>query len=141
MIQSTLNNQPNISDNVSDNPHHEHLIKEITEMFRPVLDNSPQAVYIYLDDTHKICNKKFADMLGYDSVEEWVDNQYPVSDVDEKDQSAVINAYMNASRNLKASKTMATVKNKNGKKINTEIIMAPIAYQNEIFVLHFINEI
>ena len=63
------------------NTHHEHLIKELSLMLEPIFTNSPQAVYLYLDDEHKICNKQFADMLGYDSVDEWVANPAPVDDV------------------------------------------------------------
>lgn len=128
-----------MSQNAPHDPHHEHLMAEITEMFKPVLEKSPQAIYIYLDDTHKICNKKFADLLGYKSVQEWVDNQTPVSDVDEKDQEKVINAYMEASRNLKASTLSATVVKKDGKKITADVIMTPFTYQGEVFVLHFIS--
>ena len=73
-----------MSDEASHHQHHEHLMKEIEAMLKPVLDNSPQAIYVYLDDMHKICNKKFASLLGYKSVQEWVDFQYPISDVDEK---------------------------------------------------------
>lgn len=40
--------------------HHEHLIKELADQLEPVFSNSPQAIYLYLDDTHKICNQKFA---------------------------------------------------------------------------------
>jgi phenylpyruvate tautomerase PptA (4-oxalocrotonate tautomerase family) len=45
--------------------HHEELIKGITEQMKPILDKSTQAIYIYLDDNHKVCYKKFADLLGY----------------------------------------------------------------------------
>lgn len=128
-----------MTDNAPHDPHHEHLIKEITEVFKPVLENSPQAVYIYLDDTHKICNKKFADLLGYKSVQEWVDNQYPVDDVLEADQEKVINAYMDASRNLKAGRVSATAVKKDGKKIAVDIIMTPFTYRGEVFVVHFIS--
>lgn len=128
-----------MSQDVPHDPHHEHLMKEITEMFKPVLAKSPQVIYIYLDDTHKICNKKFADLLGYKSVQDWVDYQTPVSDVDEKDQEKVINAYMEASRNLKASNLSATVTKKDGKKIAVDVIMAPFTYRGEVFVLHFIS--
>lgn len=120
-------------------PHHVHLIKEIADQFGPVLKNSPQAVYIYLDDEHKICNQKFADLVGYKSVQEWVENLYPVSDIEESGQKKVIAAYMDASRKLKAAKIEATVVRKDGKKFKTEIIMAPISYKDEVFVIHFIT--
>ncbi len=129
-----------MSQNDSHHQHHEHLIAEITEMFKGVLEKSPQAIYIYLDDTHKICNQKFADLVGYKSVQAWVDNQYPISDVEEKDQDKAIKAYMDASRNLKASFITVSVVKKDGKKIQAEVIMTPVTYRDEVFVIHFISE-
>lgn len=120
--------------------HHKHLVKELADQLEPVFSNSPQAIYLYLDDEHKICNQKFADMLGYKSIREWVDNQYPISDVLEKDQEKGIKAYMDASRKLKASTMSATLVKKGGKKIKAEIIFAPITYKGEVFVIHFISE-
>ncbi|OGH20172.1 MAG: hypothetical protein A3D74_02690 [Candidatus Levybacteria bacterium RIFCSPHIGHO2_02_FULL_37_13] len=120
--------------------HHEHLVKEIAEQFEPVFTKSPHGIYIYLDDKHKTCNKKFAEMLGYKSVADWVANEYPVGDVSEADQEKVINAYGEASRNLKASKVFASIVRKDGKKIKVNIIMAPITYKGEVFVIHFISE-
>lgn len=121
--------------------HHEHLIKEVEAQFKPILSRSPQAIYIYLDDTHKTCNKKFADMLGYKSPKEWIANQYPVSDVHKKDQKKVISAYMEASRKFKAATLSATLVKRNGKKLNAEVIMVPLSYNNEVFVLHFISKV
>ena len=48
--------------------HHEELVKGISEQMKPVLEKSDQAIYIYLDDNHKVCNKKFSDMI---SQENW----------------------------------------------------------------------
>jgi PAS domain S-box-containing protein len=125
---------------MSHNIHHEHLVKELTEMLEPVFKNSPQAIYLYLDDEHKSCNKKFSDFLGYKSVDEWVTNPTPVSDVLKEDQEKVIKAYMEASRKFKASTVSATLVSKKGKKIKGEAILVPISYKNEVFVLHFISK-
>lgn len=119
--------------------HHEHLVKELAEQLEPIFSNSPQAIYLYLDDTHKICNQKFAELLEYDSIEEWVSNETPVEDVSEADREKVIEAYTNASQNLKASSFTATVVSKTGKRIKTKIIMVPITYSKEVFVLHFLS--
>lgn len=119
--------------------HHEHLIKELAEQFEPVFSKSPQGIYIYLDDGHKICNKKFAEMLGYGSVKEWVANEYPVGDVAEEDQAKTIEAYGEASRNLKASKISVSVVRKDNKKIKVDVIMFPITYKGEVFVIHFVS--
>jgi PAS domain S-box-containing protein len=125
---------------VAHDNHHEHLVKELTEQLEPVLSNSPQGIYLYLDDEHKSCNKKFADMLGYKSTQEWAENEFPISDVAEEDQEKGIETYMNASRKLIASTLPATWVSKDGKRIKTTVTMAPITYKGEIFVLHFISE-
>jgi PAS domain S-box-containing protein len=125
---------------VAHDNHHEHLVKELTEQLEPVLSNSPQGIYLYLDDEHKSCNKKFADMLGYKSTQEWAENEFPISDVAEEDQEKGIETYMNASRKLIASTLPATWVRKDGKRIKTTVTMAPITYKGEIFVLHFISE-
>ena len=118
---------------------HAHLIHEVGEMLAPVLSKSPQGVYIYLDDAHKTCNKKYAQMLGYKSVKEWVDNEYPIDDVDPKDQPKGIKAYMSASEKLTAGVQTATFIKKGGKKFKAEIIMVPFTYKNEVFVISFIT--
>lgn len=120
--------------------HHEHLIKEMAEQYEPILSNSPQAIYIYLDDEHKICNQKFADMLGYESVGAWVQNETPLDDVLESDHDKVIKAYMEASRELKASEFSVTLVKKDNKQIDVNVIMTPMSFKEEIFVIHFISE-
>ena len=123
------------------NVHHEELIGGIAKQLKPILDKSEQAVYIYLDDTHKICNKQFADLLGYKSIKEWVDIEAPLADIAEADQDAVISAYENAMGKLAASTLDITVKNvKSGKLIKTRLIMVPIVYDGHLFALHFLSQ-
>jgi PAS domain S-box-containing protein len=120
--------------------HHEQLVRELAEQLKPIFSNSPQAIYLYLDDTHKICNQKFADLLGYNSISDWVENETPVSDVTESDQEKVIRAYGQASENFKASQLSVRINTKNGETINTQVIMVPITYKEEVFVIHFISK-
>ena len=120
--------------------HHEHLVKELAEQLDIVLSNSPQAIYLYLDDEHKVCNQKFADMLGYGSIDEWVSNETPVSDIVEEDQPKVIHAYGQASEHFKASAFSVTVVKKDNTRIEINLIMVPISFKGEVFVLHFISE-
>jgi len=121
------------------NPHHEHLIAEVSKMFEPMLSRSPQAIYVYLDDEHKFCNKKFAELIGYKSTKEWQENFYPLSDILEKDQKKVIKAYMNASEKFIATTFAVTLVKKSGKKIQANVIMVPFSYQKEVFVIHYIT--
>jgi hemolysin-activating ACP:hemolysin acyltransferase len=122
--------------------HHEELVKGITEQMKPVLEKSQQAIYLYLDDNHKVCNKKFADLLGYKSPKEWADAEAPLSDVVEEDQQSVINAYMNASEKMVASTIEVRVKNiKTGKIVKTRMIIAPIGHAGHVFTAHFFSRI
>lgn len=119
--------------------HHEHLIKEVSEIFEPILSDSAQAIYIYLDNTHKICNQNFADLLGYESVNDWVANEDPVGDVLESDQNSVIEAYEKASTEMTASFLIVSVKSKDGGETETEMIMTPFVHKGEVFVIHYIT--
>ena len=122
--------------------HHEELVKGITEQMKPVLEKSEQAIYIYLDDNHKVCNKKFSDMLGFKSPKEWADAEAPLSDVVEEDQQGVINAYMSASEKMVASTIEVRVKNiKTGKIVKTRMIIAPVGHAGHIFTTHFFSKI
>ena len=118
---------------------HAHLVHELAAELGPLFTKSKQAVYLYLDDEHKTCNSAFVKLLGYKNVKEWVENPYPIEDVDAKDQKKGIKAYMNASGKLVASSLTGTMVKKNGKKFKAEIIMAPLPYKKEVFVLHFIT--
>ena len=124
---------------MADDPHHEHLVKELMEQLEPLFSQSPQAIYLYLDDEHKACNKRFADMLGYASPKEWAANEYPVEDLLEEDREKGIRAFMDASEHLTASTIQGTWITKNGTQIQTEVTMIPLPYKNEVFVLHFIT--
>ena len=126
---------------MNEQEHHEELVKGIAAQLKPVLDKSGQAIYIYLDDTHKVCNKKFADLLGYKSAREWADTEAPLSDVVEDDQPSVISAYEDATEKMVASCLDVRVKNINtGKTIKTSMIIVPITYTGtHLFTVHFLS--
>lgn len=122
--------------------HHEKLVDGIAEQMKPLLEKSQQGVYIYLDDTHKVCNQKFADMVGYESAKEWADTEAPLADVIEKDQAKTISAYQNATEKMTASCMDVTLKNiKTGKLVKTQMIMVPLPHKGHIFTLHFLSEV
>ena len=122
--------------------HHEELVKGITEQMKPVLEKSEQAIYIYLDDNHKVCNTKFADLLGYKSPKEWAETDAPLADVIEEDQPAVIKAYENATEKMLASSIEVRVKNiKTGKVVKTKMIIAPVGHAGHVFTAHFFSKL
>jgi hypothetical protein len=122
--------------------HHADLVKGIAEHMKTVLEKSSQAIYLYLDDNHKICNKKFADMLGYKSVKEWGEVEAPLADVLEADQPSVVDAYTNASEKMSASVVDVRVKNiKSAAIVKTRMIIVPIGYAGHVFTAHFCTKI
>ncbi len=46
------------------------LIRELAGQFLPVFRESPDEVYLWLDEAHKSCNGRLAGLFGF-SVEEW----------------------------------------------------------------------
>ena len=50
--------------------NHETVIAELAEQLRPVFESSPDGVYLWLDESHKVCNGKLAALHGM-TVEEW----------------------------------------------------------------------
>jgi hypothetical protein len=121
--------------------HHAEVVKQIATQMKPVLDKSSQGVYIYLDDAHKVCNKKFADLLGYDSAKEWEIAEAPLSDVAEDDQESVIFAYEAASERMTASCIDVKFKNvKTGHTIKTSMIVVPLTDNDgHVFTVHFFS--
>ncbi|MGD1118045.1 MAG: hypothetical protein ABR886_00980 [Dehalococcoidales bacterium] len=126
---------------VTQEHHHEEIVKAMAAQLKPVLEKSGQAIYIYLDDAHKVCNKKFADLLGYKSPAEWAKMEAPLSDVVEEDQDAVIDAYTNASEKMVAGCLDVRVKNiETGKTIKTNMIIVPVTDSGtHVFTVHFLS--
>lgn len=107
-----------------------------------VFDSSEQSIYIYADDINKVCNKKFASLLGYKSPEEWakVDENFPSAFVADKSQHDLISAYQNAMEKMTASKLKVAWKTKSGKNVVTSVILVPIIYEGNAMALHFVSK-
>jgi hypothetical protein len=96
-----------------------------------------------LDDVHKICNEKYASMLGYESSEEWVDvpDSFTNSFVAEESRETLVTAYRTAVEKHEGSEISVTWKTKAGDLVPTKVILVPISYEGEILALHFIREL
>ncbi len=125
----------------SEQIHHEELVSGFYNQLKEIFDSSEQAIYLYLDDTHKVCNDKFATMQGYNSPEEWAKVENPLeAGVDKSSQATVASAYRKAMQERSASMIDVKLKKKNGNTFGASIIMVPVAYQGHLFALHYITE-
>jgi PAS domain-containing protein len=121
---------------------HDELISGISREYKGILEASKQGVYIYLDDTHKVCNRKFSDLLGYASPEEWssITDSFPQVFVKAESQSRLISAYTKAMEEIVGSNNSISWKKKDGGFVDSAVILVPIAFENHLFALHFVTK-
>lgn len=126
---------------MDEHKHHEQLIRGVAKEYADILRNSEQGVYIYLDDTHKICNKKFALLLGYESAEQWagVNESFPDAFVAAESQEILVDTYQSAMEKCTASEIKVTWKKKSVGTVKTTVILVPISHNGHRFALHFIS--
>ncbi len=122
---------------------HAELIKSFFEEQKQIFDSSEQSVYAFLDDESRVCNEKFATLLGYSSADEWmkveVNQGFPSAFVDEKSQATLVSTYQNAMEKMVGSTVKVTWKKKSGETVDTTVTLVPVVYQGHIFALHFIS--
>jgi hypothetical protein len=120
--------------------HHEELVKGLYDMMRPILDKSEQPIFIYLDDNHKACNEKFSAMLGFKSPAEWAEKQgFLEVYVTEKSRETLSSAYWRAMEKMVASTIPMTWMKKDGKSIESTMILVPMFFQGHMFSVHFVT--
>jgi hypothetical protein len=120
----------------------EDILKRVFYQLKGIFDSSEQAMYLYIDDKNKVCNKKFASMLDYESTEEWasVKENFPTAFVAEKSHSAIIGAYQDALEKGIGFSIKVEWKKKSGSTVKTNVILVPISYEGHRMALHFISE-
>ena len=124
-----------------ENHTHEVLIQGVSSQMKDILETSGQAIYIYLDDVHWVCNQKFASMLGYSTPGELAQVKQPPLEVwvNGKSQHTLVDAYQNAMQQMIGSTVPITWKTKSGGTVDTTMILVPIAYQGHLLAMHFIS--
>jgi len=126
---------------MSTHEHHEELVHGLSEQLQEILETSEQAIYLYLDDIHKTCNQRFADLLGYASPAKWaaVTEPFPQAFVADTSQPALIEAFQKAMQQKTGSTLSVTWKKKDGQTVDTTVMLVPIGFRGHTFALHFIQ--
>jgi hypothetical protein len=122
---------------------HEDILDAAKAQVQVILEESEQAIYLYLDDTHKLCNKKFASMLGYASAQEWESVAIPFTEafVEPQSQHALVSAYQEAMETKTGSCVNIFWKKKAGGQVKTQVILVPISVKGTLLAMHFISTI
>jgi PAS domain-containing protein len=118
------------------------LIEGVRHQLKDILESSKQAIYVYLDDTHKLCNQRFATLLGYGSTREWknIGMSFPEAFVANQSRETLVSAYQNAMKDKIGSTIGIIWKKKGGGQVNTNVILVPVSFGDELLALHFITE-
>jgi PAS domain S-box-containing protein len=116
-------------------------ITKATEQLRDLYETSGQAMYLFLDDHNKSCNKRFAQLLGYSTPEAWaaVHTSFPAAFVAPKSQETLVDTYQMAMNEGVAASVPITWKRKDGKTVDTDVILVPIEVDGARLALHFIT--
>jgi PAS domain-containing protein len=123
-------------------PKQTSAIRTATEQMRALYGESQQAMYLFLDDHNKSCNPRFAKLLGYADPATWaaVQTSFPQAFVAPKSQGVLIDAYQAALQDGVATKVPVTWKRKDGKTVDTNVILVPVDVDGNRLALHFIDE-
>ena len=92
--------------------------------------------------TLKSCNSNFSKLLGYSSPEEWarVDVNFPEVFVSSKSRKTLVTAYQKAMEEQIGSTIDVAWKRKDGKNVNSAVILVPYSYGGHLMALHFITK-
>jgi PAS domain S-box-containing protein len=121
---------------------HEHFLREMLEQFKPVFEQSPDGVYLYLDDRHKICNERLSNMLGF-TVKDWsaVPN-FMAGFVIEKDQEMFARNYRHQVATLTHPVTFRFgARRKDGSTFTAETDIIPLTWHGYPVAYHFVREV
>ena len=121
---------------------HGDIMQELAEQFQPVFQNSPDGVYLWLDEIHKVCNERLARMFGL-TVEEWRDTQpFLGSFVAEEDQELFSWNYQNRVATSAFPVTFRfRGRRKDGSTFAAETDMVPLTWRGHPVAYHFVREI
>ena len=121
---------------------HETAMGELVEQFRPIFEQSPDGVYLWLDEAHKACNERLANLFGF-TVEEWSAAQpFLYNFVAEEDRRLYSWNYHNRVATLAFPVTFRfRGLRKDGSTFAAETDMIPISHRGHAVAYHFVRQV
>ena len=124
------------------NVESEQILAELAEHFRPVFEQSPDGVYLWLDETHMVCNERLARIFGY--TQEEVRAHPPALDQLVAGEDSWLFAW-NYQHRIAPPVGPITFRfrgqRKDGTTFPAETDMIPIGWRGQVVVYHFVREI
>ena len=125
-----------------DTKEHEQILREMEEQFGPLFESSPVGVYLYVNDVHKICNERMAQMHGM-TVQEWRTRPTFLNDfIAEEDRQVYARNYQHHVAGLRHPVTFRfRGLRKDGSTFAAETDMIPLCWRGHAVAYHFVREI
>lgn len=122
---------------------HEDIMVKLAEQFQPLLINSPEGIYLWLDDEHILCNEQLADLFGYTDAGEIAQaGPFLETFVAKKDQAQFAGNYAKciAKMEFPLIFQFQAVK-KDGSQFKAETAMVPLPFSNHLLAYHFVRRV
>ncbi|MBS3076998.1 PAS domain S-box protein [Candidatus Pacearchaeota archaeon] len=121
---------------------HTKILEELEARIKPLLDNSPDGIYFWLDETNMICNEKLASIFGY-TIKEILSKTPFLENLIAEDYREVFSLnYHHHVANLSFPVTFRfNGINKSGKEFPAETDMIPFSWKNHAIAFHFVRKI
>jgi PAS domain-containing protein len=121
---------------------HAEALEELAGHLAPIFEGSPDGVYIWIDEHHKTCNQKMADLFRM-SVEEWrAAPTFLESFVAEEDRGMFSYNYWNRVAPHAFPVTFRfRGRRKDGAAFDAETDMIPLTYRGHTVAYHFVRSI
>jgi PAS domain S-box-containing protein len=120
---------------------HDEATEMLAEHLAPVFEASPDGLYVWLDEEHWICSRRFAELLGYGSPEELNGTPHLLQRwIHEDDQGVFSWSYWNRVQTMAFPTTLRfRGKRKDGSEALFETEMIPLSFGGHTFAYHFVR--
>jgi PAS domain S-box-containing protein len=119
---------------------HERWIAEIEAQWAPLFQKCPEAFYVYIDDEHKTCNQRFADLFGmtlqqFKAAESLLDECI----ADESIDAVVHNYFKHFEEETRPVTFDVTARRQDGSEFPATVSNIPIAHDGQLMLLCFVR--
>jgi len=120
----------------------QEIIRQLEAQFRPLFESSPDGVYLWLDESHKVCNERLASLYGM-SVAEWCTAEpFLESFVAAEDREHYAWNYHHRVGGLLFPTTFRfRGLRRDGSTFNAETDMIPISFDGRPVAYHFVRQL
>jgi len=120
---------------------HEDATAALAAQLAPIFEQSPDGVYVWLDETHWMGNQRLAELFGYGGPDELNDSPHLLNQhVHEDDQHLFAWNYWNRVQELAFPVTFRFRGiRKDGSPVPLETDMIPLTFGGHTFAYHFVR--